>query len=727
MRRSTVSALHVLTQHVAAAVTMIQSGCGDATGLLGCLVASLTETLPAAQAAAREAEDLFEFAPVGYHEIDATGRIARVNRTELRMLGFSPEEMLGRFAWEFIAEPLDARQTMQATLAGAVTDGQPFERSYRCKQGELLPVLVGERILRDEQGQLRGIFATIQDLTERKRHLQQLEHVRRVGADLTRELDPDALLRLLAEQVQALFGEVGVAVYLWDKGRDGLAARALLPQDGYPRQRFLERGQGCAGQAAALGRGLIVNDYGQWAHAVPDPAGTVPGTLCAMAEPLRYREEILGAVLVTTASPRRQFSDEHRDVLGVLCQQATIALSNAELFSELNLSYEALTKAQAEQIRVEKLRALGQLSTGLAHDLNNVFAGILAQSQLIPLQMPRPELADMLQPITRSAVEGAKIVRRIQDFASQKSATVLIPCPLQAIVLEALDLTRPRWRDEAQRNGAHIEIHVDCQDLPDALGQPAEIREAIANLILNALDAMPEGGQLTIAGRAEAGAVLLRIQDTGGGIPPDVQPRIFEPFFSTKGTRGSGLGLSQVYGIMERHEGRVEVASAPGAGTTFTLRFRAAEASAPPASPDGARLAARYRILVVDDEPVVRQAIASLLRVTGQEVAEAEGGEAALAYLRTHACDLVLTDLGMPGMNGWRLAALVKQHDPALRVVLLTGWQEDPQSAEARAWVDAILAKPIRLEDLLQTIRGVMDGPPPGRPEATVKGMAATA
>jgi CheY-like chemotaxis protein/anti-sigma regulatory factor (Ser/Thr protein kinase) len=245
-------------------------------------------------------------------------------------------------------------------------------------------------------------------------------------------------------------------------------------------------------------------------------------------------------------------------------------------------------------------------------------------------------------------------------------------------------------------------------ELPPILGQPAEIRQALTNLILNAVDAMPVGGTLTLAGNATADEVILTVADTGVGMSEEVRRQVFDPFFTTKGGQGSGLGLSVVYAIMQRHGGHIDVASSPGTGATFTLRFRAAPDVLPPEGEAPPRPGPRRRILLIDDNPAVCQTVASLLRTAGHTVMEAHSGAAGLAILAESPVDVVFTDLGMSDVNGWDVARVVKGRDPRVPVILLTGWGEQPigdaGESASEALVDRVIGKPFRLRDLLAAI-----------------------
>jgi CheY-like chemotaxis protein len=333
---------------------------------------------------------------------------------------------------------------------------------------------------------------------------------------------------------------------------------------------------------------------------------------------------------------------------------------------------------------------------------------------------------DRLRLLETAATDAAQVVRRLQDFARQRGRSPLTPIDLAEVVRESLEITRPRWKDELERHGRVIDAQVSLPVLPKILGYAPELREVLTNVILNAVDAMPSGGTLGVTARvvgmaesgadasggASAGAVELLVADTGVGMSDEVRQRVFDPFFTTKSGRGMGLGLSVVYGIMERHGGHITVRSAPGQGTTVRLRFRSVtgdEADAPPAGPK--RPPVPRRILVVEDDPAVRATTVSLLRTAGHIVTDADGGSAGIERLADGPLDLVLTDLGMPGVTGWDVARAVRRRHPRLPVVLLTGWGENGTGETSPlGLVDRILAKPVTLNELLAVIDDLTRG-----------------
>lgn len=367
---------------------------------------------------------------------------------------------------------------------------------------------------------------------------------------------------------------------------------------------------------------------------------------------------------------------------------------------------EGLKRIQAEMARAERLQGLGTLAAGVAHDFNNALALIMGHAEMALRAADDPVLRQQIEMISRVASDSAAIVRRIQDLARARTSRDNVVFDLSAIVREAVDMTRPRWRDEAQAKGVHFEVRTDLEHEAVIAGQPAEIREAVFNLILNALDAMPGGGVLAFCVGRKGTEAVLSVSDSGSGMPPEIAEKIFDPFFTTKGPRGTGLGLAVVFGIVQRHEGSIAVDSRPGRGTTFTLRFPLRTAPALPAG-ERPRAAAtvRRRILFVDDQAAIRQMTEDLLGGSGHEVTSVESGAEALRLVAERDFDIVLTDLGMPEMNGWEVAAAVRRLRPAVPIVLVTGWGETvPAEEAARNGITRILSKPFSLEQILASI-----------------------
>jgi CheY-like chemotaxis protein len=242
----------------------------------------------------------------------------------------------------------------------------------------------------------------------------------------------------------------------------------------------------------------------------------------------------------------------------------------------------------------------------------------------------------------------------------------------------------------------------------EILGNASELREVFTNLILNAVDAMPQGGRIEVSCQRSLDDVIARVRDTGVGMTESVRQNIFDPFFTTKGASGMGLGMSVVYGIVTRHGGTIDVETALGKGTTFTLRFPATrEQHVSAAGSDGASLPQLLRpgrILVVDDEPDVAAVVKDVLAMAGHEVDTALSGASALQMIQLTAYDLVFTDLGMPDMSGWDVAEKIGAARPGLTVALVTGWGTSLDEADAaKRGVSAVVHKPFEIDELLAT------------------------
>jgi signal transduction histidine kinase/ActR/RegA family two-component response regulator len=436
-------------------------------------------------------------------------------------------------------------------------------------------------------------------------------------------------------------------------------------------------------------------------------------------------------VLVAARVSRESFSSVECEFLRQLTAHVALAAQQARLHAELRLAYEELQQTQQASLQQERLRALGQMASGVAHDINNALspASLYTQSLLErePGLSPRARL--QLENIQRAIGDVAATVGRMNDFSRRREAqAVLQPMSLNAVARQAAEMTRARWSDMALQRGIVIRLQVDAAPvLPDVMGIESEIREALVNLVFNAVDAMPQGGDLTLRTvLAPDGArpVRLEVIDTGIGMDDETRRRCLEPFFTTKGERGSGLGLAMVYGTAKRHDAEVQIDSTPGQGSRFVLSFplpAAARAAVAPKLRVRPPVAPR-RLLVIDDDPLVLRTLCDLLQIDGHAVTAAHGGQAGIEAFAaaTPPFDLVVTDLGMPHVDGRRVAAVIKARSPRMPVVLLTGWgQRLSEAGELPENVDAVLPKPPLLDDLRDTLArlGAPLDPLPHAPE----------
>lgn len=384
--------------------------------------------------------------------------------------------------------------------------------------------------------------------------------------------------------------------------------------------------------------------------------------------------------------------------------------------------------AEQERIReqfsqMEKLSALGELASGVAHDFNNTLSGILGRAQLLQRTNDPEKLKRGLDIIIKTAEDGAKTVKRIQDFARQRRDHNFELVSIDQILLDASEITRPRWKNCAEASNIHITLNLQIGSNGMVMGDDSELREVLVNMVFNAIDAMPEGGTLSLTTSTVGDSVVIKVVDTGVGMYPEVRSRIFDPFFTTKGKAGLGLGLAVSFGIIRRHGGNIEVESEYGNGTEFRITLplaRVAEKSVKAvetvavASPQTVPAVAqtgeksRTRLLVVDDEDFVRDLLGEILEGEHCDVYLAESGSEALSVFKEREFDGVFTDVGMPGMSGWELAREIRQINKNIPIAVITGWGEAVGSHEQKAaGVDRVVAKPFTADRVAELVREI--------------------
>jgi signal transduction histidine kinase/ActR/RegA family two-component response regulator len=383
--------------------------------------------------------------------------------------------------------------------------------------------------------------------------------------------------------------------------------------------------------------------------------------------------------------------------------------------------------AEQERMReqfsqMEKLSALGELASGVAHDFNNTLAGILGRAQLLQRTDDLEKVKHGLDIIIKTAEDGAKTVKRIQDFARQRRDHNFELVSIDQISMDASEITRPRWKNCAEASNIHITLELQIGSNAMVMGDDSELREVLVNMVFNAIDAMPEGGTLTLSTHTEGDSVIVKVIDTGVGMYPEVRSRIFDPFFTTKGKAGLGLGLAVSFGIIRRHSGNIEVESQYGSGTEFRITLPLAKIVEKSVSqsecvamvlpeevfPTIDEPQLPMRLLVVDDEIFVRDLLRDILEGEGCDVSIAESGSEALTLFRETDFDGVFTDVGMPGMSGWELAREIRQINKKIPIAVITGWGEAVGSHEQKeAGVDWVVAKPFTADRIAELVRDI--------------------
>lgn len=467
----------------------------------------------------------------------------------------------------------------------------------------------------------------------------------------------------------------------------------------------LKIGEGATGKAAQSGMAIISNFADQDHRTVQIP-GTPDEPESLMSVPLMWSGEVIGVITIN-AKGHRRFSDDDLNLLTIFARHVSDAIENARLFDNLEKAYKELNEAQQQLVQSERLRALGEMAGGVAHDFNNILGAILGRVQLLLLNDKMEEKFKYgLKLIEKSALDGAETVRRIQEFTRVHKFTYLTKVDLNQVVEDALEMTQPKWKDEAQQKGVDIKIDKQLKDVKPVAGVASELTEVLSNMILNSVDAMPEGGTITLKTYRNQDSVYLEIQDSGSGMPDEVKRMAFEPFFTTKGKQGTGLGLSVAYGIISRHKGEITIDSREGKGTTFKIKLPLQEMSGELKETPAPRVLNRkMRILVVDDDENIQEILQDILSLDGHKVQSASSGEEALKLFKSSDFEVVITDLGMPGMSGWELAKEVKKSKSQIKVILITGWRAQLDTDKIKeSGVDFILPKPFHIEQIKEVL-----------------------
>ena len=452
----------------------------------------------------------------------------------------------------------------------------------------------------------------------------------------------------------------------------------------------------------------------------PFPQRLLRGGLhSVVAAPLLFESKVFG-VLIASRRQASGFASGDCEFLRQLSEHVALAAHQAQVYTALEQAYQDLRQTQQTVMQQERLRALGQMASGIAHDINNAVSPVALYTESLLETEPNlsPRTREYLETTQRAIEDVAQTVARMREFYRQQEPQLeLVSVDLSRLAQQVLDLTRVRWNDMPQQRGKMIQLKTELSpQLPPVAGSETEIREALINLVFNAVDAMPEGGTLTLrtkigqSARQVSGSqqVHLEVADTGVGMDDATRRRCLEPFFTTKGERGTGLGLAMVYGIAQRHNAEIEIESATGKGTTVRLDFPVSlaaetgqhhpETVAPPA--------ARLRLLVVDDDPLLTKSLRDTLEADGHAVVTASGGQEGIDTFTASEKSgdrfaAVITDLGMPYVDGRKVASAIKAASPFKPVIMLTGWgQRLVAEGDIPPHVDRVLNKPPKLREL---------------------------
>jgi signal transduction histidine kinase/CheY-like chemotaxis protein len=619
----------------------------------------------------------------------------------------------------------DAHLTLGANLPAAL------ERVRTCRSWLGIPLLAGEAIVGavvlahaaprafqpDDQRLLSSVAIQAAVAVNNARLYEEVvRRTRELGAvlEMSRAISSAwsgsrPVLELLAKRAHDLIECDSITIFLFDDAREYMTPIIYFGTDSEAVLRVrLRPGEGIAGLVAQTGQAELVN------HAERDPRSKhVPGTavipeslLCA---PLRARDRILG-VLTISREGEREFAPEDLDFLTAVASHAAIAIENARLVESLQCAYEDLKETQDQLVASERLHALGEMASGVAHDFNNVLGVILGRAQLLLMRASDPTVVKGLKVIEQAASDGASTVKRIQNFTRLSAPSEATSVDVNAVARDAAEFARSRGGSEALSG---VSLVLDLRATRPVLANAAELREVLVNLVNNAVDACPDGGEITIRTASAEDRVLITVSDTGTGMSPEIMEKIFHPFFTTKGWRGTGLGLAVSQGIVARYHGSLTVESVVGQGSAFTMTLPALPAGSV-SGPDDASRSHEHKgdgptrsdpgtILVVDDDNAVAEVLVDSLRGAGHTVHVACSAAEALDLFDPQSIDVVFTDLGMPGTDGWALTDALRSRDEDVVVIVVSGWGlQFSQETELKYRLFALLSKPLAVDDAVR-------------------------
>jgi PAS domain S-box-containing protein len=665
--------------------------------------------------------------------VDAHDKILYLSPAVSVVEGYSPEELIGRTGSEN-THPDDLPRVAGYIEQLLANPGKPIPVLWRRrhKDGRWLWLEGVATNLIDDPA-VGAIVTNYRDVSERmnaesrmREQLQRLALLSRVTRAIGERQDLRSIFQVVVRTVEDELPVDFCLICLYDAGenrlsiscigaRSAAAAAALALNEDSPVP-IDENGLG----RCVRGDLVYEPDIARSKFAFPARLAQA-GCRSLVIAPLLVESQVFGVLLCARNRPEA-FSSGECEFLRQASEHTALAAHQAQLYGALQRAYDDLRMTQQQVMQQERLRALGQMASGIAHDINNAISPMALYTEA--LLEREPNLTErgrkQLEIIQRAVDDVAQTVARMGEFYRLREPQVsLVPVDLNLLVEHAVDLTRARWADMAQQRGAVIDLKRELDpELPKIAAVESQIRDALVNLVFNAVDAMPTGGPLTIRTRIAAGSrsqiVVLEVADRGVGMDEDTRRRCLEPFFTTKGERGTGLGLAMVYGVAQRHGANLEIDSRPGQGTVVRLSF--AVAPPPNAEVTGAHRAPAepLRILIIDDDPLLLNSLRDALESDGHHVTAANGGQAGInAFVESHAdgnpFPVVITDLGMPHVDGRKVAATIKASVPATRILMLTGWgRRLVAEGDVPPGVDQVLSKPPKLVELRAALANIM-------------------
>jgi len=647
-------------------VSLIRDSEGRPTGFRG-ISRDVTERKRAEEALRLSEEryrNILKSIEEGYYEVDLAGNFTFVNDSMCQIFGYPREELMDMNDRQYTDQET-TRKLFQAfnEVYRTGKPGRVFDYEIVRKDGAKRHVETSISLRKDASGNAVGFRGIIRDVTERKGAEEALRQ-------------SEEKYRTILETIEEGYYEVDLA------GSFTFFNDSICQILGYSREELM---------------GMNNRQYSDQENAkrVYQAFNRVYRT----GEPCRehdweiIRKDGTKRYIEASASLRKDAWDKPIGFRGIIRDITDKKRIEEQLF------------------QAEKLRAVGEMASGVAHDFNNALAAILGNTQLLLYTVRDEELKETLKIIEKVAKDSSQTVRRLQEFTRKRIPQELFKVDVNAIVKDSIEITKPKWKDEAQSRGIQIEMVSNLEDIPLASGSASELREVITNMIFNAIEAMHDGGKIEIRTSREGKDVFIQISDTGVGIAEETKERIFEPFFTTKPFTNTGLGLSMSYGIVKRFGGEIEVESKVGQGTAFTITLPIGEDEKEEAvDSQPIKKGRRARILVIDDDEFVRSVLSRTLAQADHQVTLAENGGKGVQLFKEGEFDVVLTDLGMPGMSGWEVCRMIKEISPHTPVGMITGWgNERNRSKMEECGLDFFISKPFDFAQILNVVAETME------------------
>jgi two-component system cell cycle sensor histidine kinase/response regulator CckA len=646
--------------------TPLKENSGTVTGVLS-MVQDITDR-KRAEEALRQSEEryrtIIENIQDGYLEVDLAGNFTFVNDAECVNLGYTKEELAGMNNRQYADE--ENQKKMFQAFSRVYKTGEPIKEldlEVVRKDGTKAFNEISVSLIRDFEGKPIGFRGISRDVTERKR-----------GEEALRQSEEK--YRTILESIKDGYYEVDLA------GNFTFFNDSMCRILGYPKEE------------------LMSMNNRQYAD----------------KEVARKVFQAFNRVY-TTGEPGKEFDWEIVRKDGTK-RYIEISVSLRKDASGKPVGFRGIVRDITDRKRIEeqlsqaeKLRAVGEMASGVAHDFNNALAAILGNTQLLLYTAQDEELRETLKIIEKVAKDSGQTVRRLQDFTRKPVRQELFKVDINSIIKDSIEITKPKWKDEAQSRGIRIEMVSNLEEIPFMSGNASELREVITNMIFNAIEAIHEGGKIEIRTFKKRRDVFIRISDTGVGIAEEAKKRIFEPFFTTKPFTNTGLGLSMSYGIVKRFGGEIEVESKVGQGTTFTIILPIGDDEKEEAvDPQPIKKGIKARILVIDDEEFIRSVLSRTLAQADHQVTLAEDGRKGVQLFKEGKFDIVLTDLGMPGMSGWEVCRMIKEVSPRTPVGMITGWGDERNRSKMEEYgLDFFISKPFDFAQILNVVAETME------------------